>query len=320
MSLKLKQTTVALAAALGLSATAIAADYEGPTQQQATPGMADSSYADNSADNAGLDSRTNIRIPNPNSKWEVGVQYLLVQPAVSPRSPTLDPQPGMGQSGLRLEGAYGWDTGNDVNINWTHLFERSWGNDTVLIDGLTNHTEVSTAFDAINVEFGQKFLVGDRATYRLHFGAQFARIQSTHTGTDTAIPVDLVVLNQSAKSTYTGGGPRIGVDAAYDIGWGFNLVGHTALALLFGNSKTTIAEDIILLDPATANFSSNTTVPAIEGKLGVQYDYLTPYNGTLSTELGYQTVSYQGALNAAILQSNFSFHGPYIGLKWSGNA
>ncbi|MCP0914773.1 MULTISPECIES: Lpg1974 family pore-forming outer membrane protein [Legionella] len=318
--LNLKKTAVAV---LAFGSSAVFAGTMGPV---CTPG--------------------NVTVPCENTGWAVGIQALYLKPSYSNDLAWLgDVTSATGTTatlvendpdwswGFKLEAAYLFGTGNDLNLNWYHLGGKSttttFTTDSALVFGSvdTNSVTIKPRWDAVNLEFGQHVDFGEFKNIRFHGGVQYARINTpvTSVTTSTAGGVVTAVGNEGYTARYTGFGPRVGADMSYDLGNGLAMYGNAATAVLAGTSKFSSASASTVVGLPTTTFSASGSrtaiVPEVEAKLGLMYTYAMA-QGDLSLDVGYMWVNYFNALQADSVfeagDSDFGVQGPYIGLKWVG--
>lgn len=290
----------------------------------------------------------NVTVPCEEQAWDVGIQALYVQPISGSNqywAPEfnnnltdwrwLDSDPKW-TWGFRLEGSYHFGTGNDINVNWTHFSKKTDRNKVydlaILAPGLTFNFDFwnDNKFDAVNVEFGQHVDFGENKNIRFHGGVQYARVDYTNhwAGSVPQIPGNDVVNVQDA-SKFNGFGPRAGVDMSYDFGNGFSILGSTAGSILVGTLKSTftvgtVGQNIGQLLPQDFNLRASKTaiVPSVEAKLGAKYTHAMA-QGDLSIEGGWMFANYWDSVQTTVLlpdNHSFGYQGPYLGLKWVGNA
>jgi hypothetical protein len=318
--LNLKKTAVAV---LAFGSSAVFAGTMGPV---CTPG--------------------NVTVPCPSTGWAFAGQALYLKPSfsgygyygatVGTTSETYNSTPNNWGWGFKLEGAYYFNTGNDLDLNWYHWDHTTNSTATSITFlaplnlGLNTITSVSASnepkWDAVNLEFGQLAHFGEFKNIRFHGGVEWARIETNVNASGTIVSPASI----SSNLKYDGFGPRIGVDYAYNWGNGLAMYANGASALLVGTQKfndTFVSSDIFGAATPTFTRSGSATfiVPELEAKLGLTYTYAMA-QGDLSLDVGWMWVNYFNALHDATIDglgdthsTNFAVQGPFIGLKWVGN-
>jgi hypothetical protein len=327
--LNLKKTAVAV---LAFGSSAVFAGTMGPV---CTPG--------------------NVTVPCPSTGWAFGAQALYLKPSfsgygyygstVAGNSETYNSNPNNWGWGFKLEGAYYFNTGNDLNLNWYH-FDHTTNTSATSVSffapldlGLTTLTSVSASaqpkWDAVNLEFGQLAHFGEFKNIRFHGGVEWARVETNLNASGTVTSVGGVAVaaapgSVSSNLKFDGFGPRIGADYAYNWGNGLAMYANGASSLLVGSQKfNDSVTSTTLFGAATPTFtrsgSATYIVPELEAKLGLTYTYAMA-QGDLSLDVGWMWVNYFNALHDATAAglgdtrtTNFAVQGPYIGLKWIGN-
>jgi hypothetical protein len=331
--------TAALAVlALSVSGTAFAGMYAVPPAMGCTAG--------------------NVTVPCEKKGWSIGAEALYVQVGnvgqvsnttttttvngvnyINESDDSLTPDWAWA---FRVEAAYMFGTGNDINLNWTHFVKDTtqttvaegidgyYTIDTVVGAQDTVSTDIDNKFDAVNFEFGQMVNFGEKVSTRFHAGLQYADIRQTlsQSAWNSANTLDYDYTNIESK--FSGIGPRAGADTNYAFGNGVSIFGNFAAGLLIGDLSTDITVDATdtegtVTDEATEDASSsNSIVPEAEAKLGVAYTKPMA-QGDLKIEAGYELVNYWDAstINGNDYNSeetSFNYQGIFLGLKWLGNA
>jgi hypothetical protein len=252
-----------------------------------------------------------------------------------------------------------------VDYNTIKYFVLSGNPDDVLFapyDDVTTNSETKIKLDAIDLDVGQYLDIGTRMRMRLFAGLRFARVQNDQTTTVNANGSYADWNDQSEEanystsevtnfnSTFTGIGPRIGVNTSYHIGNGFGVVAQASAALLVGkvdsnttstridsadyaeaweegNSENDFFQDYSESGNKTVTTNNNVdsdnvnrVVPAMDAKLGLDYTHAFANESVLTVEAGYQTTQYIDAvdrfnLDGSRTTSSIGFSGPYLSLN-----
>lgn len=247
--------------------------------------------------------------------------------------------------GFKLEGLYKFNTGNDLNLNWSHLANHHTRTYAINRISLVEHGNIPTdtvsitpRWDAVNLELGQDVNFSLMTSIRFHGGIQYANIQSKKAEFGVAADLDPSILRDETLS-FSGVGPRAGFDLSHNFSNGFSLYVQSAAALLTGMDKYkgvvegidgggAIPHDVFRILPSSA--SKRIVTPEFEAKLGLNYSYSMP-QGNLLLDLGYMWVNYLDTqalrapadfvnANSPINDSNFALQGPYAGFKWTSSA
>ena len=249
------------------------------------------------------------------------------------------------------------DTSNDLRSSWTHLNSTNSGSfagsplqfagpSYLIGPGATAFNlgsgSVTFRYDAINLEAGHLWRDGRPFQIRAHGGLQFGSITQNLTGSFRDFAGTTSQVN-TTDSTFTGVGPRVGVDGQFN--WrNFNLIGDMSAITLIGQQRSHMDFNTVSALFPGGNpqyFSSpNATqvVPGLNAKLGGSY-FRAVGRSLFKIEAGYQAVVYMNAVNsysltqvatppvvggvgvffatAQHLQNNFTAHGPYLSTSWS---
>lgn len=321
----LKQTTLAV---LGLAASSLA--FAGSMGPVCTPGA--------------------ITVPCEAKQWSFGVDALYLKAITSGARTYRANAAGEYNElnndwnwGFRAEAAYQYATGNDVSVSWMHY------NNTTQQSGLvglllTSVSPVSPPFtvtpttvnlqnrlDQVNAVLGQHVDASTMNKVRFYAGMQYANIEHNTTnyyGAGAVIglfPFSSATMYDDAD--FTGFGPVLGIDYSYYVSPQLSLIADGTTALLYGTSRVTSGfvyspTNLVL---GTSYASKKITVPAFEAKLAVNYAYTMP-QGSLNLQGGYRVVDYFNVLQARALPTSpittadYTLYGPYVGLKYVGNA
>ena len=308
-------------------------------------------------------SAVNVTVPCENTAWDLGGRALYLQPAsnagilgntrltsANGTTQTIGTNPQWGW-GFQLEGSYHFSTGNDFNLNWYHFRNSNTKTFTgpvtqtnvqnpftgVDLTSLTVNSVAATgnsAWDQVNMEFGQHVDFGENKFARFHGGMNFSRVglngtvDASYSQTDNAATTTARTISNNRSTVFNGFGPRVGTDLTYDWGNGLSVYADGALSVLAGSTKssTGYAQRVAttLFSGVVSNSASN-VVGELDAKLGAMYTYAMA-QGDLSLDIGWVFADYLNALKSsstaqlsASADSSFSIQGLYFGLKWVGN-
>lgn len=230
-------------------------------------------------------------------------------------------------------------TTDDVTVNWQQLDANDSANfnlpnqvshsttpsthssnTTIVLPDLNDvtnaHSKVDVDYDAVNLEFGHT-IFDNQWTVRPFAGLQYARLDvdqdtngsahysSTNTATPPVTTTTNVIDFVDEDSGFHGIGPRAGVDAKYNLGYGFGVVGEAAGELLVGTLTSSLNSTNVASVSATNNSSGSLTsvqsvnpeeehivVPGLEAKAGLAYDQVINPSLCLGIEAGYYVGDY----------------------------
>jgi hypothetical protein len=217
------------------------------------------------------------------------------------------------------------NSGNDVRLNWTHLNssddDSTSGHVNVPVNALngTANSTVKFKYDAVDLDFGQYLSMGTHLQTRWFAGARFAQITQDQNALYTGEERPNATATNSSK--FTGIGPRFGVNSNYYLGHNFGFVAQFAGSLLVGSVESNAALNDVSAS-AIDNPSQSRVVPALDGKLGLDYSKMMHNGSNFTVEAGYQVSEYFNAadtVNAsteATSSSNVGFDGPYLSVKY----
>ncbi len=292
----------------------------------------------------------NVTVPCAAQQWDLGVQALYLQSVVDADKAYGDPVTlnnvhvhdelnNNWDWGVRVEGSYHFNTGNDVTMTWVHYNSSAktydlTGNILGAIPNQSYNLLVSDKFDQVNFVFGQHVDVGMFKNIRFYGGLQYADIQMDASNYFAHVPAPLGVQGvtsvvQYHDTDFNGLGPVVGMDYSYDVTSNFSLTANGAVSVLYGSGR--FRDGFVLSDAlvsAPGYGSMRMMVPSVEMKLGANYGYQME-TGMLNLEAGYMAVNYFNALQTRGVNpvgagfptnSDYGLYGPYFGLKWVGNA
>ena len=322
----LKKTTLAV---LGLAASGFA--FAGAMGPVCTPG--------------------NVTVACEPNRWDLGVQALYLSaiygaekglPITMPtNSAVLKPN---WNWGFEAEGSYHFNAGNDVTVDWTHYssinglsgFSGLVPVPFVAPAGIPDTFQVSNEnrLDQVNLVMGQHADLGAVSKMRLYGGLQYANLQVNVTNFYNAIPglppqlAAFTLIDLFSNADFKGLGPVVGIDYSYDITSELSLTGSGSGSILYGTSRfnSGFVAQAVGLNFSPMYAAVKQIVPTVEAKLGLNYAY-NMAQGVVNFEGGYQILNYFTPLRTASLvrfntttSFNYGLYGPYLGVKYLGNA
>jgi len=299
----------------------------------------------------------NVTVPSCEAnRWDLGIDAVYLQALYGSNKGynRIVPQ-GYSQVnnkwnlGFRAEGSYHFNAGNDITVDWLH-----YSSDTnqsgflgiVPVPPVPSAAPVGSSFfqspftvisknrvDQLNLVMGQHTDVGLVKKMRIYGGMQYANIQSNSTNyyprsfvlnIGAFSPISLV-----DNTDFKGFGPVFGIDYSYNVTSAWSVTAKGAGSILYGTSRYNgeyIANSAGLVIGSVYQANKN-IVPSVEAKLGLNYEYVMP-QGVMNVAGGYQVVNYFNALSTQVLQNlanpisytNYGLYGPYLGVKYIGNA
>jgi hypothetical protein len=303
-----------------------------------------------------------VTVPNQNGGFNIGLDALYLQPSAGNLSYGTVYNGSTSTTGASISGTvqtvdptYHWgfdanigyripNTGNDVNLDWTHLgnmsnssssfapaggsFEQVGGN------GVTYTTQAGYAntqfqYDAVNLDAGQAVMFGDYFKFHAFTGARYANLQQKQDniyGKTTDNVLQNTYLDQNSQ--FKGLGPQVGFDGRACLPYNFGLDASLTGSLLVGSidSNASIQRIPTITDKAVVlsftNNNNDRVVPALDGKLGVDYtiNFNNADRSSMMIQAGYQVTNYFGVSNMILTNgvnsdNNVAFDGPYAGIK-----
>lgn len=230
--------------------------------------------------------------------------------------------------GFQLDGVYHYTPCNDLTFDWYHLDESVHGHlphDSLFsgsIDGFyAGKIELATRWNAFNLVVGHTFHWRMTDSLNLFAGLGYAKIKNVFTNHPKLFLNSSPYFTSIDTLSYTGFGPRVGIDFNHLFGCGFSFYLKTAGSLLLGKAKQSISgyKDVVnniygTIPFGTNNFVSsnnNVLVPELEAKLGVNYEYQLPHHSSLDFNLGYLWMTY---LRAVVAYTGIGVVGSSIGI------
>lgn len=293
----------------------------------------------------------NVTVPCEANQWEFGAQALylkhtssatLGEPSVNTSTLSNYNTQADWNWGFLLNGAFHFGTGSDISLNWTHLDN---DNDVGRFNGqylqliTAGSTTVPAAYelslqnryDQVNLVIGQHVDMSERKHARFYGGIQYARMSIDGTSIYTLPNPAFITptgggVSRSVDSDFSGFGPTLGIDYAYDVIPGLSVTANTSGSILYGTTRydsATVYNNGLVVTSIYG--SRQTLVPAMEAKLGASYA-CNLSNSQLNLVGGYQVTNYFKALQSQPITGNspfarnYALNGPYLGVKWLGNA
>lgn len=313
---------------------------------------------------------------NPPATWEFNAAILFLQPNAGNLeyatlvSPLPAPTPNWYNQSIdphytpafRFGARRVLDDANDFQVSWTHLDT----NDSASVVGrpdqfvgppylvgpganayTVGHGNVHFGWDAVNLDFGHLWGIGQYAQVRVFGGVQFARIREELTGSFSNYSGTTTTTNVTS-GLFTGAGPRLGARGQYNRGH-LQLFGELGAAAIIGTNQSHInfystspsLANLNITPPNTQSMNSPTAtqvIPALDTRLGAAYALPLTNYGLIKFEAGYQAVVYVNAINSYSMtevttppvvqsvgvflatvqhqQNNFMAQGPYLSASW----
>lgn len=285
-----------------------------------------------------------VSVPCEARHWNLGVQALYLRSVFGANHGYGITDGGSYRSldsdwdwGFRLEGSYHFSTGNDITLTWMHYnVDNQHGQFSGVIPvtpvfslEVPYQLQTENTFDQVNLIMGQSVDFGLIKDIRFYGGLQYADIRvdaNNHfLSVPAPLPATITRVDQYHNTDFNGVGPVVGIDYAYSMTHGISLTANSAVSLLYGTGRFNegyLYSNVLI--PASAFGSKKMVVPGLEAKLGITYTHVMS-DGSLNIEGGYQVINYFNALQTNGINSqpgfsDYGLYGPYLGVKWLGNA
>lgn len=307
-----------------------------------------------------------VKVPASTDHFFVGLEALYLQPSdsngdldysntVTAGTPQSNNINGIDPSydwAWRLIAGYKYGAAMDVTFNYFHA--KLDDSDSVSATAPTviydPNDATPTAFNAASADVEHKIDQADLTlglkinplrcvTLHPFGGLRYARVERD---LDTSFTRTSFVENISDTSKFNGIGPIAGMDAAFDIGSGFQIVGRFNAALLVGNMDEDYSHSETIRSTTTTGIqdidtdSRNRVVPVVDMRLGGTYTYDLGNDSALRVELGYQVSKYYDAVDKISVginnaqafaggssyltptrsTSSLGLNGPYLNVIW----
>lgn len=282
--------------------------------------------------------------------------YVITNNGVTSTSEPLTINNGL-QAGSHLFVGYGNpQTDAGIQLAWTHLDTSRSGNystnnpNTTFFNNSGNSTSnlisgnmrgsSSYDYDAVDLTLTKAMQKDGKLNWQMFAGVRYAEINhhldSTINYSNFNGDMPSFLANSTYISNYStdfrGFGPRLGINANYELFHGVKVFGQVAVSLLYSKltDKNVNTQNIYPVDGPSISVTNTKRsfldregiTPGFDAQLGLSYDH--PFHGAIvGIRAGYQVDYYQDAtaqadLNGNINVQNVSFSGPFVGLVLHG--
>jgi hypothetical protein len=302
-----------------------------------------------------------VTIPNQNGGLNIGADALYLQPSASNLAYGTLYNGNPSAAGANVSGtvetinpSYNWgfdanvgyripNTGNDVNLAWTHLGPASNSTTTIAPTNgvITNQYEHKFSedsgwaqfnYDAADLDIGQRVMFGDYFNFHAFTGLRWADVKEQLA--NTGAPSDLQVEPAphfhytDEYSEFKGVGPQVGFDGRACLPYNFGLDASLTSSFLLGAINSTANSTMVMQQTGSSsttyynNHGNDHVVSALDGRLGLDYtiNFNNADRSSMMVQAGYQVTNYFGVSNMIITNgvnstNNIAFDGPYAGIK-----
>lgn len=153
----------------------------------------------------------------------------------------------------------------------------------------TANADAKLKYDGGNLEVGHNLKLGKNAGLRLFGGLGVASVDR-----DMTVNYDGISYTQGqvkSSSSFTGVGPRLGVEGRLNLGSGFSVFGRGAGTLLVGSKRSTLRETDNNGADVVTDFDykqRGEMVPALEAAIGVDWQKAISKNAKVGLSAGYE--------------------------------
>lgn len=290
-------------------------------------------------------------VPCKATLWDIGIDALYLSPIYNQSTDIYNNPITIMQDlhnswdwGYRIEGSYHFATGNDFNLNWSHLRDATNNNTNTIQTSNGNHNvdnSTNSHFDQVNAILEQHVSFTERDDTQFYAGFQYAHIRASNQfnynyNQVDGSNIDEHFIHEIIKTNFNGVGPTMGINFIYSIMSGLNVTANSSASITYGSTHLTynatdfrtpiVGAGTVRTIAESYSASTHIIVPSLETKLGLNYAYLL-WRGTLTIDGGYQTINYFNALseytvtNSSIRKlyfADFGLFGPYFGIHWLG--
>lgn len=242
------------------------------------------------------------------------------------------------QWGFRAEAGYHDGDGNDYTLDWAHLDNKrktvSTGTQSSAFTLAHNSTAQDFAravtkydHDQVDLAFGHTFDPHNNFTFRVHAGAEYARINHTLDAvSDLTSATASSALSYNQTSKFDGVGIRTGADMNWDLGNDFGIFARGAVGLLWGDVKASAFADANNSSGSNATTRIVTTekqtsiVPQLQGEAGIAWSHDNwAIRGGWRHNVMVNAIKYidPASTGASVGEtSNFAYGGAFLGVEW----
>ncbi len=249
--------------------------------------------------------------------------------------------------GFQLEGAYYLSKFRDININWHHFAHSNAKTSLPVTDVYLNigdlysglnplldlfssqgfNSSVNVNWDQVNIEVARTSENFENTTARLHGGLNLsrARVSGSTLGDYIAKPPGSTTNSYNvyyvSSSSFTGLGPRIGVDLSYSFFENFSIMVDGALSVLAGSSNSYVYRQVYVqslksLYAGNTGFKHTHVAGELDADLELRYIKNFP-QGNLSVNVGWLFTNYLNTFSySKQTENSFEIQGLYFGLRW----
>lgn len=259
--------------------------------------------------------------------------------------------------GFQINGSMLYGTGRSVTLDWYHVANTFHGSantgsftgNQAFVTGpqylrgnyisalsiTSNSASSSPKFDSVNMIFGQHVDFSEETSANFGFGWNWSGVGATNNvaaagsatyvsnASGTSTPNTAAFnFNTNNSQVFDGFGPEVALRGDYTLLDNLDIYARGSFAGLAGFSKTgLIYTDVTTGATTTWNTSVVAIVPAVDGKLGLSYDWVMPRFATVVLDANYDFGSYINALRNASgvgsvgsTASSFNYQGIAFGL------
>jgi hypothetical protein len=292
----------------------------------------------------------NVTVPCEAKLWDFGIQALYLQSIYGGTNAVelFQNVHNKWNFGFKAEGSYHYNTGSDATVDWTH-----YSSDTNQ-DGFIGFVPIfpfvspfalinRNRLDQVNAVFGQHTDLSLVSKIRFYGGMQYAALQVNDSNFYPPFFVASILasspLHMINNTDFKGFGPVAGIGYSYNVTPALKIIANGSGSILYGTSRydSELVATAVGLVLQTNYNAVKTMVPTVEAKLGLNYEYNMP-QGVLNIEGGFQALNYFNVLQTQPFQNpvlnplnppilinpiattSYGLYGPYLGVKYLGNA